>query len=373
MTAVPKKIFIIAGEASGDLHGARLIESLRKKRRNLEIHGTGGDRMEALNLPNFQNLARFHVTGFVEAVKKLPEYRRAEKILLRALAHHKPDVAVLIDNPGFNLHMSKTLKKMGVPVVYYIAPQIWAWAPKRITIIQKNVSKVLVVFDFEEKLYRNNGVPVSFIGHPLKDFMPAPVRRTLSTAAPHVVLLPGSRLHEVKMLMPVLLEAASRISRAIPGARFSLIQSSAIPMSLYHSRLAEAKAPVDLVMDADYAVRGRADLAIACSGTATLECALLETPVVITNKAPYLTYQLAKRLIRVPYLGLPNLILNERKFPEFLQKDATGKKLGDAAIKILEHPERHAAMVASAREVSRRLGGPGASDRASEEILTFLN
>lgn len=368
-----KKIFVIAGEASGDLHGARLIESLKKKRQNLRIHGTGGDRMRALDLPDFQDLARFHVTGFVEAVKKLPDYRRAESILVRALNREKPDVAVLIDNPGFNLHLSPQIRRMGIPVVYYIAPQIWAWAPKRINIIEKNVQKVLVVFDFEEKLYRDHGVPVSFIGHPLKDFMPAPVQRELNAASPHIALLPGSRLHEVKMLMPVLLEAAERISAFMPGARFSLIQSNSIPMSVYHTRLARCKAPVDLTADPDYAVRGRSDLAIACSGTATLECALLETPVVITNKAPYLTYLLAKRLIRVPYLGLPNLILNEKRFPEFLQKEATGRKLGDAAVRILESPENHGAMVDSAREVSRRLGGPGASDRAADEILNFLH
>lgn len=367
-----KKLFVVAGEASGDLHGARLIEALRAKNRSLEIHGTGGKRMELLGLPDFQDLARFHVTGLVEAIKKLPEYRRAEKILVEALRRAKPDAVVFIDNPGFNLHISKTVRAMGIPVVYYIAPQIWAWAPQRIKIIEKNVSKVLVVFDFEEKLYSEHAVPVSFVGHPLKDFMPAAVRRDMRTLSPLVALLPGSRLHEVKMLLPILLQAAERIQSHLPGARFSLIRSSAIPLAVYHARLGASKAPVDLVPDEDYSVRGHADLAIACSGTATLECALLETPVVITNKAPYLTYLLAKKLIKVPYLGLPNLILNERKFPEFLQKDATGRKLGDAAVDILTSRDRHHAMVESCREVSRRLGGAGATARAADEILNFL-
>lgn len=367
-----KKLFVIAGEASGDLHGARLIEALRRRLPSLEIHGTGGDRMGRLGLPDYQNLARFHVTGLIEALKSLPQYRRAGKILLEALRREHPDAVVLIDNPGFNLHLSASIRAMGIPVIYYIAPQIWAWAPKRIRIIQKNISKVLVVFDFEEKLYSSHQVPVSFVGHPLKDFMPQPVHRRLNASTPHVVLMPGSRLHEVKMLMPILLDAAVHIHRRLPACRFTLIQSAAIPPQVYHSRLAACATTVGLEPDGDYAIRAHADLALACSGTATLECALLETPVIITNKAPYLTYVLAKRLIRVPYLGLPNLILGERKFPEFLQKEATGVRLGDEAVSILTDPDRHRGMVESAREVTRRLGGSGATERAAQEILKFL-
>ncbi len=377
-----KKIFVIAGEASGDLHGANLIRSLRAESKEpLTIHGVGGDLIKDTGALDFFDLAHFHVTGITDALKQLPNYKRAERHILAALKRSVPDLVVLIDNPGFNLHLAAKIKKMGIPIVYYIAPQVWAWAPKRIEKIRRTVTKVLVVFEFEKTLYEKHGIPVAFVGHPLKDLISAvgdveAARKKLLLGKSRrvVALLPGSRKGEIKMLFSIMMKAAARILEQNPDTAFAVFKAPTLPRAVYERMIREAgsQVPVSLVEEDAYAALKACDAAIVCSGTATLECALLGTPMIITNKGTLLTYAAARAFILVPYIGLPNLVLNAPRIPELIQFDATPGKIADAVGRLLNNTEVSRAMRHDLEEVSRRLGEPGANRRAALEILKVL-
>ena len=369
-----KKIYVIAGEASGDLHGSNLIRHLRSDHHGLlEIYGVGGDKMKDEGVLGFYDLAHFHVTGITDAIRKLPQYRKAAKVILAGIEKVRPNLVVLIDNPGFNLHLAKKIHALKIPIVYYIAPQVWAWAPKRVLKIKKYISKVLVVFHFEEKFYKDHGIPVAWVGHPLKDLI-----RTENTEGPLmkknflVSLLPGSRKGELKMLFSAFVKAAGILSKELPGISFALIQAPTLSKEFYHNLLGKNELDIRLIDRNSYQIIRQSDLAVVCSGTATLECALLGTPMIVSYKGSFLTYVAAKKLIRVPYLGLPNLILGEEKMPELLQYEATPKKIAAEALKILKDPSLRKRMKEDLEKVSRELGEPGASARAAKEVLDLL-
>ncbi len=366
------RVFVIAGEASGDLHGANLIHALREADPSVEIHGVGGDRIRETGAKDFLDIAHFHVTGITDALKRYPDYKRAEKIILASVRTARPDAVVLIDNPGFNLHLAERIHAMGIPIAYYIAPQIWAWKAKRVFKIKRWIKKVLVVFDFEKKIYEDNGVPVAFVGHPLKDAIPYTEPAAKNTGARTVVLMPGSRKGELKMLFDIFAEAARLLAQTRPDVRFKLIKAPTLPKEFYARLLAEAKVPMELVETDAYAAIRSSDLVIACSGTATLECALLGTPMIIVNRGTLLTYVIAKLVVKVKYLGLPNLVLDKPAIPELLQNDATPERLAAEAERLLTDENARAAMKADLAEVSRRLGAPGAADRAAREVLNLL-
>lgn len=386
-----KKIYVIAGEASGDLHGANLIKALHEvgaiHELPLQIYGVGGDKIRATGALEFFDLAHFHVTGITQAIRRLPQYRHAAATILKSIGQTRPDLVVLIDNPGFNLHLAGRIHSLDIPVCYYIAPQVWAWAPKRVLKIKKWAQKVLVVFEFEKKIYEEQGIPVVWVGHPLKDLIETNEKpRTASTR--QICLLPGSRKGELKMLFSVFVKAAAILARQFPGIRFVMIKAPTLPKEYYDKLLKEngVGAPpcgrpgghggqplhLSLVENNPYETIRESNLAIVCSGTATLECALLGTPMIISNKGSFLTYLAAKSLLRVPYLGLPNLVLGTRQFPELLQYDATPEKIAAEAAKILSDASLRQSMQKALKEVSERLGPPGASKRAAEEILKEL-
>lgn len=382
-----KKIYIIAGEASGDLYGANLIKNLKKEsRESLEIYGVGGDRIRETGALEFFDLAHFHVTGLTEVLRNIPRYKNAERVILSGIQKTRPDAVVLIDNPGFNLHLAKKIRALGIPIIYYISPQIWAWAPKRILKIKETVTKMLVVFEFEKKIYEEQNVPVAWVGHPLKDLVasvgarsPRPGGGTpplQQKTGPLVTLLPGSRKGEVRILLPIFLKAAEIIKEKIPQASFALIKSPTLPKRFYERIInnvgARFIAPPRLVEENPYEAIKASDLAIACSGTVTLECALLGTPLIISNKGSVLTYVMAKLLCKVPYLGLPNLVLGDGKIPELLQHAATPEKIAAKAAEILSSANARESMKKDLAEVSRRLGEPGANRRAALEVLSIM-
>lgn len=372
----PKKLYIIAGEASGDLHGANLIRHLRARSKYpLDIYGVGGDQIKETGAKNFYDLAHFHVTGITAAIKKLPDYKKASKRIFADIEKSRPDLVVLIDNPGFNLHLAGKIHALGVPIVYFIAPQVWAWAPKRVFTIKKYVRKVLVVFQFEKEFFEKHGVPVTWVGHPLKDLVETggAVEANPKRLGRLVTLLPGSRKGELKMLFPVFLKAAELIRSALPGTAFAVVKAPTLPRSVYDERLKKFDLPVQLVDKYAYDTIHDSELVIACSGTATLECAILGTPMIIANKGSLVTYLVAKSVIRVNSLGLPNLILGEKKFPELLQYDATPEKIAKQALRILTDKKVSEAMKKDCADVSRRIGEKGASARAADEILSLLN
>ena len=375
-----KKIYVIAGEASGDLHGANLIKSLVAcSKEPLEIYGIGGRRIRETGALDFFDLAHFHVTGFSEAIKNLPKYKKASNFLFDKIKKTRPHLVVLIDNPGFNLHLAKKIHSLGIPIVYYIAPQVWAWRQKRVLKIKKWVKKVLVVFEFEKKIYEDHGIPVVWVGHPLKDLIrPSPAfkdirkKMGIQNGSPLVSLLPGSRKGELKMLFSAFAKASRAISREFPEAHFALIKSPTLSKEFYEKLFKKNGVHFSLVEDGSYDVMKESDLALVCSGTATLECALLETPMIISNKGTLLTYLLTKCLIKVPYLGIPNLVLGEKKIPELLQFDATPSKIAKEAITILTDHKRQETMKKDLQEVSKKLGEVGANERAALEVLKTL-
>ena len=368
-----KKLYIIAGEASGDLHGANLIRHLRARSVTpLEIYGVGGDRMRESNVRDFYDLAHFHVTGVTAALKALPKYKKAEASIFSNIEKARPDLVVLIDNPGFNLHMAKKIHGLGIPIVYFIAPQVWAWAPKRVLKIKKYIKKVLVVFQFEKKFFEEHGVPVSWVGHPLMDMVQDEAGGAKEKRSGQIALLPGSRKGELKTLFSIFLKAAALIREKMPEASFTVIKAATLPRSVYEERMKAVGFPVKITEKNAYSTIQASELAIVCSGTATLECALLGTPMVISNRGSFVTYVAAKSLVRVKYLGLPNLILGEKKFPELLQYKATPEKIAREALRILQDEKIKQSMQKACEEVSKRIGEAGASKRAADEVLKLL-
>ncbi len=373
------KIYVIAGEASGDLHGANLIQSLKSVRAiqglPLQIYGIGGNKIRDTGALEFFDLAHFHVTGISDAIKRYPQYKKASIAILSKIKKVQPNLVVLIDNPGFNLHLAQKIHAMGIPVVYYIAPQVWAWAPKRVLKIKKYVKKVLVVFEFEKKIYEDHHIPVTWVGHPLKDFVKA---HDVHKNAPEnnkrlVTLLPGSRKGELKMLLPTFLKAAKLIVRELPDISFAMLKSSTMPKEIYERMFKKYGIRIPLVERNPYDLIHESVLALACSGTVTLECAILGTPMIISYKGSFLSYVAAKSLIKVDCIGLPNLVLGEKKFPELLQYDATPKKLAEEAVKILTNDKLRQSMKHDLKRVSEKLGASGANERAAREILKVLS
>ncbi|MBI4352562.1 MAG: lipid-A-disaccharide synthase [Candidatus Omnitrophica bacterium] len=366
-----KKIYVIAGEASGDLHGANLIQELKARSQEpLEIYGVGGNKIRETGALRFLDIAHFHSTGFTEAVQKIPAYYQAAMTILKNIKETRPDVVVLIDNPGFNLRLAKKIHALGFPIVYYIAPQLWAWAPNRILQMKRTVQKVLVVFEFEKKLFEERSIPVTWVGHPLKDMIER--KHSCSTGPLAISLLPGSRKTEIHTLLPIFLKAAKIISQKLPHVSFFLIQSPTLPPETYDPYLRQDNIPLSLVSENRYDAVQKSRLAIACSGTATLECAILGTPLIILNKGSFLTYLAARTLIRIPYLGLPNILLGEKKFPELLQYDANPKKIAEEAMRLLTDEKAGESMRKDLERVSQKLGEKGASSRAAAEVLKML-
>lgn len=370
-----KKICIVAGEASGDLHGANLVKALRAARPDLRIFGSGGPLMkQALDAP-FIESARINVTGITEVIRHIPAFLKLFRTMTEAILREKPDFVVFMDNPGFNLRLAEKLAASGVPMAYYICPQIWSWNEGRVHAMKRLFKKSLVVFEFEQEIYRKNGAPVAWVGHPLRDVLRdgEHVRRSpADPAAPRVALLPGSRENEVSTLLPILLDAAARVARDFPAARFTLVKADTLPDSFYEPLLTGTKIALESVRGSRYATVADSDLALVCSGTATLECALLGTPMIIVNRASLLTYLIARLVIRVPYLGLPNLIAQSEIVPELLQYACTGERVGGEAVAILKNPARSASIRQSLQRVAAQIGDPGASDRAAKELLSLI-
>ena len=377
---MPKKLYIIAGEASGDLHGARLIEALKKlSAEPIEIYGVGGSKIRATGAVGFLDLASHHVIGFFDAIKNIWFFKKTAATLLKDIERTRPDLVVLIDNPGFNLHLAKKIHALGIPIVYYIAPQLWAWGKNRIFKIKKYISKVLVVFDFEKKLYEEYGVPVAWVGHPLKEIVlekksdRALLSASLETKKWRIALLPGSRTGELKRLLPVFSEVVKIISDKYPQSHFSLIKASTLSREDYAPFGLASN--VTLVEENAYAAIASSHFAIVCSGTATLECALLGTPMIIVYKDNFLSFAISKMLVRIKFIGLPNIVLGKECARELLQANATPQKIAAEMLRILENADVWNARRESLEEIPEKLGGSkaGVSLKAAEEILKLLS
>jgi lipid-A-disaccharide synthase len=369
------RILIITGEASGDLHGAHLAKAIAARDPSVELVGIGGAYMRAAGVAMIPGIPQVDVMGLIglSAVRVLIRRVLAIRRVLKADAW---DLVVLIDNPGLNFHFARVAKAAGRRVVYYIAPQLWAWRPGRMKWIQQRVDHVVVILPFEEDLYRRAGVRCTFVGHPLLDSV-APhydraalrAKYNLDATAPVVGLLPGSRVAEVSMLVPLLLETARRLAASNPKTQLILAQASSIDDHLLHSLLRESPVPVSVAKDQASEVMAASDVLLVASGTATLQAAVVGTPMVLLYKTTWPTYWIARLLVMVKWIGLVNLVAGRSIVPEVIQDEATAERLCQEVRRLLTDQRAYHDMKDGLRQVRESLGEPGASRRAAEVVL----
>jgi len=377
--SVGARIVVVAGEASGDLHGAALVEALRQQAPQLTFSGMGGLRMRSAGVRLLADAGETAVVGLSELWEKRRALRAALRTLRGHLAEAGPALLICIDFPDFNLLLARTARRLGIPVCYFISPQVWAWRRGRVRTIRRLVRKMLVLFPFEESLYRAAGVDVSFVGHPLLDALATvPPRERcrerlgVADGVKILGLLPGSRAAEIRRHLPLLLSAAARVRSEEPGVAVLLGLSDTADKPAVEAVVADAGVPVQMIQGHTHEVIRAADFLLAVSGTVTLEAAILETPMLITYRVGTLTWWLARLLVRVRFAGLPNLLAGEGIVPELLQHDATSERLAGTALEILRSPARQGEMRTALADVRRRLGERGAVERAAREVLTLL-
>ncbi len=370
---------IIAGEASGDLHAGALAREITKLDPGLKLIGVGGAEMKKAGVDLVADIKSLNVMGLTEIGGKARSVVKVFLSLLRVMRNSAPALLILIDFPDFNLLLARFAKRYGIPVMYYISPQVWAWRQGRTKTIAKLVDKMVVILPFEVDFYKKYGIDVEFVGHPLLDSLtdiPSKdaARKELGIGLSEKVvgILPGSRLSEVKKLLNVMLDSLDGIESSFPGTRFLFPLAS----TLYDKDLSFADnnslKKVSLIKNNTSLVISACDLLIAASGTVTLEAAIIGTPLIIVYRLSSLSYLLAKRLIRVPYIGLVNLVAGERLAPELIQHHANSKEITREAIAILKNEARQQYVRKRFCEVRKKLGEPGASSRAARLVLDFI-
>ncbi|MGI8907816.1 MAG: lipid-A-disaccharide synthase [Candidatus Sumerlaeaceae bacterium] len=374
-------VMFIAGEDSGDQHGARVIRELRALRPDVKVFGYGGTRMEAEGMQLTENLAqKFPIIGFTPVLQNLPRILGLLREAAQLLKTRRPDALVLIDYPGFNLRTAKVAKRLGIPVIYYISPQFWVWHKGRLKVIATTVDKMLVILPFEKDLYAAAGMKSEYVGHPLQDDETAvlPVQETrarlgVDPGSQLIGLLPGSRRSEIQRHLPLLLETARLIRQRFPGCSFVVPRAATIPESLLREYLGACPDVEVLIADRDLkSVRAAMDFAVCKSGTSTLELALLGVPMVIFYKVSAVTYAFAKRVVKIRWIGLVNIVAGREVVPELIQQDATPRRLSETVCGILGDSTRLEQMRAGLAEVRGRIGGPGAGKRVAGEICAVL-
>jgi lipid-A-disaccharide synthase len=370
---------IVAGEASGDLHGGNLVRAMRKKEQGLSFYGVGGARMKAAGVDLFADAADMAVVGLTEAVFKLPAVLRVMRHLKASFKIERPDLVILIDYPDFNLLLARAAKRRGIPVLYYISPQVWAWRKSRIATIKKVVDRMAVILPFEEAFYREAGVDVIFVGHPLLDEVRKKYSRQealnrfgLRDDAITVGILPGSRRSEVSRILPEMLRACGILSEKISPIQFVLPLAGTLDHDFVRNILRQFPVTVNVIRDEIYDVVAVSDAAMVASGTATLEAALLETPMVVVYKVSALSYAIGRRFIRVDHIGLPNLIAGKRVVPELVQNEATPERIASEVRELVVRRGKAREMKTQFAEIRAKLGSPGASQRTAEIAFGIL-
>ena len=377
---------ISCGESSGDLYAGALASEIHRREPDADIFGFGGPRLAAGGgrlLGDFQGMS---VTGLTEALRVLPRSFAMLRRLAAAAREQRPDVFVAIDFPDFNFRLMAALHRVGVPIVYYISPQLWAWRPGRMQTMKRYVDRVLVIFPFEEDLYRREHVPVEFVGHPLVDLIRVGVPRAallrehgLEPAAPTVALLPGSRPNELRRIVPGIAAALPLIASKVPRVQFIVAAAPNLPDALF-APLASSIRPessvgsgfsrtVPIVHERTDDVLAASDVVITASGTATVQAALHERPMVVVYKLSPLTYRLGKPFVRVDTYAMANLVAGRRIVPELIQDDFTSERVAAEGVRLLTDEQLRRTTQDELRRVRERLGGPGASGRAAEAVL----
>ncbi|MFA6930171.1 MAG: lipid-A-disaccharide synthase, partial [Lentisphaeria bacterium] len=370
-----KSIWIIAGEASGDDYGARLAEALLHRQPDLQLKGMGSEQMRKAGVDTVIDASELGIVGLLEVFRHLPMFIRLFRSLIEQIKQDQPAAVVLIDYPGFNIRLAKRLHQLKIPVVYYISPQVWAWKKGRIPKIAASVSRMLCIFPFEPAVYAGTGMPAEFVGHPLLQIL-ASYREKPSPRQDHLVLLlPGSRSGELHRLLPVLLQTALRLHRQRPELRFEIPLPRERSLQLARKIIDSQALPEDFPV-LEFSVgrtRERMNVAaagIAASGTVTVEAAILGLPLVVIYKVNWLTWQIAKRLVKLPFITIANLVTGKCVYEEFLQYDAEPQKLCQALLNILPGGLRHEDVRKGIDQTVAMLGGNSkVSDTVADRVL----
>lgn len=372
------RLLISCGEASGDLYGAELVRHLRERVAGLDVLGLGGDRLQAQGASLFAHVRDLAVVGLLEVVSHLRDLRSVFRRVLDEADRRPPDAAVLVDYPDFNLRLARELHRRGVPVIYYVSPQVWAWRRGRLRAIRETVARMLVIFPFEEELYREAGVPVTFVGHPLVSLVqpaadPAAFRREigLDPERPVIALLPGSRPKEVAHNLPPIAASLDALAATRPDLQFLAAVAPALDPTVVRRGLGGR--PVTIVHDRTHAALSAATAAIVASGTATVEAALLGAPMVVVYRLSPWTYRLGRRFVRVPYYAMVNLIGGRPVVPELIQSEFTPDRVAAELLPLVDDTTTRRAMQRGLAEVREKLGTTGASARAADMVAPFLN
>jgi len=374
-----QKLMIIAGEVSGDLIGASLIGELKKLDSGLKIFGIGGDKMAEQGMNILYHINKMAFLGFTEVVKHLPFIKKVQADLLAAAISEEIKNVVLIDYPGFNLNISKKFRKNRMKIIYYISPQLWAWAPGRMKKIKRLVNKMLVVFPFEEKLYKSNNVNVEFVGHPLVDrineyrFLSKEElfsKFDLDQSKELLLIMPGSRKHEVEKLFPQIIKAARKLADEF-NLQIVIASSSNIDKNLFYQLDGQSDSKV--IKGYTYDLMKYAKFGIVKSGTSTLEAGYFALPMIIVYKISGITYSIVKKLIKVSKIGMVNILLEDNVVPELIQKDVSEEKIYAAGKKILIDEKYYNSVKVKLNQVKDKLGSEGASARAAKQIYALMN
>ena len=369
------RILISAGEASGDLYAGAVTRGIKQLNPEAEVFGMGGDCLREAGGEVLFDIKDHSLMGFVEVLKKLPDVWKLRNAFIDLMEKRKPDVLLTIDYPGFNMRLAKLAKERGINVVYFIAPQVWAWRPGRAADVAKVTDKIACIFPFECDFYKSYGADIEFIGHPLVDTVKPSLSRKEAeelagkrTGHPLILLMPGSREMEIQRLLPVMLDAVKILKQKRPELDFAIPRAATIAKEILEDSVRQAGLNIRLIEGHNYDVMSVADLAIVTSGTVTLEAAMCG----LGCESSPVSFWIAKRVVKIPNIGLPNIVAGRQIEPELLQDDCTPENISSTALELLE-PERFAQLQRDLQEVKEKLGEPGAVKRVAELVLRMAS
>jgi len=375
-----RKIMVSVTEVSGDLHAANLVQAVKKIDPRVEFVGIGGEKMERAGVQIRAKTVHMGTVGVIEGVKYYSSFLKIKSKVKRILKEERPDLVILVDSRDFNLRLARWAKKLAIPTIYYIAPPLWAWNDWQIKRAAINITKIIAIFSFEAEVYRKTGANVSFVGYPLVDLVKSSMSKEetlqelgLDGERPIIGLFPGSRGHEVTRLLPLMLKAASKLDKKLKGVQFLLAEASPV----FHDKIArivrESKIPIKFVFGDSYNLMNVSDLLISASGTTTLEASLLGTPMIIVYKTSLSTWLIGQILIKLPYIGLPNIVARKRIVPELVGFKLTANRLANVALDLLQSKKKLEQIRIELRKVAQKLGKPGAVDRAAKIVVEMVN
>ncbi|VAX37260.1 Lipid-A-disaccharide synthase [hydrothermal vent metagenome] len=379
----PKHIIIIAGETSGDMHGAHLVKELKTLNPTLTFSGLGGPNMQQNGVTLYEDLTKLAVVGFLEILKHYGQFKKIFRNILFQIKKSKPSAIILVDYPGFNLRLAKKIKKnktlKDIKIIYYISPQVWAWKKKRVFDIKKYVDKMLVLFPFEKDFYTKYGVDATYVGHPLLDTIQINTPKSKFLEHQNLFdyritlgLLPGSRQKEVEKLLPIMLGVIDILRKDFPMMQFLIIKAPNIEQQFIERSITNPSLFIRIVEQEGYDALNACDLCIVASGTATLETAILQKPMIIIYKTSLITWMLAKIFVKIPNIGLANIIAGKQIVPECIQFQAKAPNVAEKLKSMFTNEIKLAEIKQELRKVKKILGESGASKRAAEKILEVL-